>query len=75
MHEIILLSPLGCFTPARGKTVQKNREGSGVKYSKNDNSSTLPRIQILLHIVVVSVPILFFMYFKIKKKTLQFVEY
>ena len=26
MHQIIHLSPVGCFTPARGKTVQKNRE-------------------------------------------------
>ena len=31
MHQIIYLSPVGCFTPARGKTVQKNREVSGVK--------------------------------------------
>ena len=31
MHQIIHLSPMGCFTPARGKTVQKNREVSGVK--------------------------------------------
>ena len=31
MHQIIHLSPLGCFTPARGKTVQKNRKVSGVK--------------------------------------------
>ena len=30
MHQIINLSLLGCFTPARGKTVQKNREVSGV---------------------------------------------
>ena len=30
-HQIILLSPAECFTPARGKTVQKNREVSGVK--------------------------------------------
>ena len=30
MHQIIHLSPVGCFTPARGKTVQKNREVSGV---------------------------------------------
>ena len=29
MHQIIHLSPLGCFTPARGNTVQKNREVSG----------------------------------------------
>ena len=26
MHQIIHLSRVGCFTPARGKTVQKNRE-------------------------------------------------
>ena len=25
MHQIIHLSPVGCFTPARGKSVQKNR--------------------------------------------------
>ena len=31
MYKIIHLSPVGCFTPARGKTVQKNREVSGVK--------------------------------------------
>ena len=31
MHQIIHLSPVGCFTPARGKSVQKNREVSGVK--------------------------------------------
>ena len=32
MHQTIIhLSPLGCFTPARGKSVQKNREVSGVK--------------------------------------------
>ena len=30
MHQIIHLSPLGCFTPARGKAVQKNPEVSGV---------------------------------------------
>ena len=30
MHQIIHLSPVGCFTPARGKTVQKNREVSWV---------------------------------------------
>ena len=32
MHQIIHLSPVGCFTPSRGKTVQKNGEVSGVKY-------------------------------------------
>ena len=32
-HQIIHLSPVGCFTPARGKSVQKNREVSGVKNS------------------------------------------
>ena len=31
MHQIIHLSPVGCFTPARGKTAQKNRKVSGVK--------------------------------------------
>ena len=30
MHQIIHLSPVGCFNPARGKTVEKNREVSGV---------------------------------------------
>ena len=30
MHQIIHLSPVGCFTPARGKSVQKNREVSRV---------------------------------------------
>ena len=30
-HQIIHLSPVGCFTPARSKTIQKNREVSGVK--------------------------------------------
>ena len=32
MHQIIHLSPLRCFTPARGKTMQKHCEGSGVKH-------------------------------------------
>ena len=31
MHQIIHLSRVGCFTRARGKTVQKNPEVSGVK--------------------------------------------
>ena len=31
MHQIIHLSPVGCFTPARGKTMQKNCEVSWVK--------------------------------------------
>ena len=31
MHQIIYLSLVGCFTPAQGKTVQTNREVSGVK--------------------------------------------
>ena len=31
MHQIIHLSPVVCFSPARGKTVQKNRKVSGVK--------------------------------------------
>ena len=30
MHKIIHHSPVGCFTPARGKTVQKIRDVSGV---------------------------------------------
>ena len=33
MHQLIHLSPVGCCTPARGKTVQKNREVSGIKFS------------------------------------------
>ena len=37
MHQIIHLSPVGCFTPARGKSVQKNREVSGVKTYWIDN--------------------------------------
>ena len=32
MHQIIHLSPVGCFTPARGKTVQKNRDVSDLMY-------------------------------------------
>ena len=32
MHQLIHLSPVGCCTPARGKTVQKNCEASGVKH-------------------------------------------
>ena len=31
MHQIIHLSPVGCFTPARGKSMQKNRGLSRVK--------------------------------------------
>ena len=34
MHQIIHLSPVGCFPPARGKTMQKNREVSGVNKKK-----------------------------------------
>ena len=30
MNQIIHLSPVGCFAPARGKTVQKNCKVSGV---------------------------------------------
>ena len=30
MHQIMDLSPVGCFTPARGKTVQKIREEAGL---------------------------------------------
>ena len=33
MHQIIHLSPAGCFTPARGETVQKKREVSGINPS------------------------------------------
>ena len=35
MHQIIHLSPVGCFTPARGKTVEKNRDVSGVNDQPN----------------------------------------
>ena len=37
MHQIIHLSPVGCFAIARGKTVQKNREVSGVKFLQGIN--------------------------------------
>ena len=37
MHQIIHLSPVGCFTPAWGKTVQKNCEVSGVNLLFNVN--------------------------------------
>ena len=54
MHQIIHLSPVGCFTPARGKTVQKIRKVSGVKrvqrvtpglilHTQNCNRSTMSR--------------------------------
>ena len=32
IHQIIHLSPVGCFTPALGKSVQKNREVSSVNW-------------------------------------------
>ena len=38
MHQIIHLSLVGCFTPAQGKTVQKNREVSRVKFSRPGQS-------------------------------------
>ena len=31
MQQIMNLSPVGCFTPARGKCMLKHREVSGVK--------------------------------------------
>ena len=34
MHQIIHLSPVGCFTPARGKTVQNNHEVAGLRTHK-----------------------------------------
>ena len=34
MHQLIHLSPVGCFTPALGKSMQKNREVCGVKVLK-----------------------------------------
>ena len=37
MHQIIHHSPVGCFTPARGKTVQKNRKVSGVNGADFEN--------------------------------------
>ena len=43
MHQIILLSPLGCFTPTLGKTVQKNREVSWV------NTLSECRVKLLIH--------------------------
>ena len=39
MHQIIHLSQVGCFTQARGKTVQKNREVSGVKKKCTENKN------------------------------------
>ena len=39
MHQIIHLSPVGCFTPARGKTVQKHCEVSGVALQLIINST------------------------------------
>ena len=55
MHQIVIihLTPVGCFTPARGKTVQKNREASGVKdsYYKEINfehSNVLCLIQFII---------------------------
>ena len=41
MQQIINLSPLWCFTPARGKTVQKNREVSGVNILNTYRGLTL----------------------------------
>ena len=34
MHQIIHLSLVGCFTPAWGKSMQKNRNLSGVKHNQ-----------------------------------------
>ena len=47
MHQIIHLSPVGCFTPARGKSKQKNRDLSGVNNSKNGNKLFRQQIPIL----------------------------
>ena len=41
MHQIIDLSPLGCFTPARGKSVQKNREVRGVNIDTQKNIAAM----------------------------------
>ena len=38
MHQIVHLSPVGCFTAARGKSMQKNREVSGVFKAFNTNT-------------------------------------
>ena len=43
MHQIIHLSPVGCFTPARGKTVQKNREVSGLTRPTNHKTGCSSR--------------------------------
>ena len=42
MHQIIHLSPVGCFTPARGKSMQKNREVSRVKKYQEIKKSQNP---------------------------------
>ena len=41
MHQIIHLSPVGCFTPARVKTVQKKSRGSGVNGLGHGSHPTL----------------------------------
>ena len=45
MHQRIHLSPVGCFTPARGKTMQKYCEVNGVKGDCPDDKKNiiLPR--------------------------------
>ena len=50
MHQIIHLSPVGCFTPARGKTEQKNREVSGVKYILPCFDATYVRVEVFYHV-------------------------
>ena len=43
MHQIIHLSPVRCFTPARVKTEQKNREVSRVNAQKLHDALLLYR--------------------------------
>ena len=41
LQQIIHLSPVGCFTPARGKSMQKNLKVSGVKYQKSHQKAEI----------------------------------
>ena len=41
MHQIIHLSPVGCITPARGKTMQKNSEVSWINSMRITKSINL----------------------------------
>ena len=49
MHEIIHHSLVGCCTPARGKTVQKNCEVSGDKPALHDSSDSIMQEPILIN--------------------------